>query len=373
MAGRRGRPRDARQPAARFKQADSLVFYFRLGTFRCRNYFTDTEVEASSTLIDVLAALVDWRTAVELRDRLPAYSDRSIDAALESLVAHTLVVRAGTAEARAEARLAAWQAWGPSASFFHFGTKRAFRRRPFQDEARFNRARLRILPQPPAVKSYPAAPRHDLAPPAVTASRDFLDVLLERRTNRTFGRAPVSVDELGTLLYYAFGFRGHKAWPGLGRVPLRTSPSGGARQVLEAYCVALRVGGLRRGLYHYRPDLHRLEHLSAAPSARRLGELCGHQEWIGRAAFVVLLTAVLPRMTWRYDSARAYRVVLLEAGHFGQTFCLASTWLGLRPFQTAALDDERLEALLGVDGGSETVVYALGAGSRGSRAGSRRR
>ncbi len=56
------------------------------------------------------------------------------------------------------------------------------------------------------------------------------------------------------------------------------------------------------------------------------------------------MTAVLARVTWRYRFSRAYRVILLEAGHFGQTFCLVATWLGLAPFCTAAFDDEKIEA-----------------------------
>jgi len=70
---------------------------------------------------------------------------------------------------------------------------------------------------------------------------------------------------------------------------------------------------------------------------------------------------------WRYHFSRAYRVVLLEAGHFCQTFCLVATWLGLAPFCTAALVDEKLEEVLGLDGASETVLYAAGIGQKLSK------
>jgi SagB-type dehydrogenase family enzyme len=79
---------------------------------------------------------------------------------------------------------------------------------------------------------------------------------------------------------------------------------------------------------------------------------------------VVFLTAVFPRTQWKYKYARAYRAVLVEAGHLCQTFCLTATWLGLAPFCTMAFADTRIEEVLGVDGISESVIYAMGAGTR---------
>jgi nitroreductase len=57
-------------------------------------------------------------------------------------------------------------------------------------------------------------------------------------------------------------------------------------------------------------------------------------------------------------------VVLLDAGHLGQTFALAATSLGLAPFCTAAIDDPRIEQHLGVDGIDEAVLFAVGVGAR---------
>jgi SagB-type dehydrogenase family enzyme len=74
------------------------------------------------------------------------------------------------------------------------------------------------------------------------------------------------------------------------------------------------------------------------------------------------MTAVFQRSMWKYRHARAYRVVLLDAGHLCQTFCLVATWLGLAPFCTAALKDTLIESHLGIDGISESVLYAAGVG-----------
>ena len=65
--------------------------------------------------------------------------------------------------------------------------------------------------------------------------------------------------------------------------------------------------------------------------------------------------------------ARAYRVVLLDAGHLCQTFCLVATWLGLAPFCTAAMNDTLIEDDLKIDGISESALYVAGVGFPRSR------
>ena len=79
-----------------------------------------------------------------------------------------------------------------------------------------------------------------------------------------------------------------------------------------------------------------------------------------------VMSAVFARSQWRYGFPRAYRVVLLDAGHLCQTFCLVATALGLAPFCTAALGDSIIEADLGLDGVTESVIYACGVGPRPS-------
>ena len=66
----------------------------------------------------------------------------------------------------------------------------------------------------------------------------------------------------------------------------------------------------------------------------------------------------------RLNGLRLANAVLLEAGHFCQTFCLVATALGLAPFCSAALADSTIERDLGIDGVSESVLYACGVGTR---------
>ena len=78
----------------------------------------------------------------------------------------------------------------------------------------------------------------------------------------------------------------------------------------------------------------------------------------------MLMTAVFPRVQWKYHSPRAYLSILVDAGHVCQTFCLVATWLGLAPFCTMALADSKIESDLGIDGVRESILYAAGVGAR---------
>jgi SagB-type dehydrogenase family enzyme len=126
--------------------------------------------------------------------------------------------------------------------------------------------------------------------------------------------------------------------------------------------MALRVKGLRPGLYHYHPAQHHLNRISTNATRDTAWRYCARQGYVRNAAALFLMTAVFQRTMWKYRHARAYRVVLLDAGHLCQTFCLVATWLGLAPFCTAALKDTLIEEDLGIDGIRESILYVAGVG-----------
>ncbi len=346
------------------KRSESLVFFFRDGKLHCKNYLTGIEVESAPILVPVLEKMDRWHTPREVERLLPNYSSASVRRSLRQLLARTLLVKKGSAQAKREAALHSWKPWGVEARFFHFATKRAHRVPPIVDDARFARALLRKHPQPAQIKRYAAARRFVLPDPRARLGSELPQVLLARRTHRNFARGRISLEQLSLLFRLTWGITAYLRWPGLGLVPLKTSPSGGARHPLEVYLWSLRVAGLPRGIYHYRPDRHQLELLRRGADADRVVKLCGHQDWVRDCSALFVMTSVFPRVMWRYRFSRAYRVVLLEAGHFCQTFCLVATWLGLAPFSTAALDDEEMEKDLALDGATESVLYAAGVGPK---------
>ena len=301
-----------------------------------------------------------WRPALPLFERstLPRATLR---AALRTLVSGSLLqVSGGRAQPR-ERAMEQWASWNPAAGFFHFSTKDL----PFEEgEAHaleFLSQRLASRPLPPSTKTYPRCP--GVALPALPAPDRFSQVLLARRTWRRFGRHPLPLAALSELMNLTFGAQKFIDLGAAGKAMLRTSPSAGVRQPLEAYVVVRQVSGIAAGIYHYAPLEHRLVRLKRGSGSTIERHLPG-QSWYGQASFLVLITAVFARTEWKYPSARAYRDVLLEAGHFCQTFCLVATALSLAPFCTAALADSVIERDLGIDGVTESVVYACGVGPR---------
>jgi SagB-type dehydrogenase family enzyme len=342
-----------------------LVFSFEDEGLRCTNYLTGITVASTPILVAVLNFFDRWRKPKEVAVLLAGYSSASVRRTLRQLLDYTFLIEKGSHQANREESLAVWDAWDLEARFFHFATKHVFRlgaRLP--DERKFVRTLLREGPQPKPIKRYRSADSICLPSPGPSLSSEFPRVLLRRRTCRQFGRGRISLEHLSILLWLTWGVTGRLRWPGLGKLILKTSPSGGARHPIEAYCWALGVTGLPPGVYHYRGDAHCLERLHKGAQSARVVELCARQEWVGDCAALFVMTGVLRRVMWRYHFSRAYRTVLLEAGHFCQTFCLVATWLSLAPFCTAALVDQEIEADLGLDGASESVLYAAGVGKK---------
>jgi len=366
MGGAAPRPRGARRTRrskrgeARVRRARSLAVTWRDGRLTFENYLTREVVSAEPAALAVLSFFDAWRAPGELAAELPDYRPASLERAVATLLRHTLLVREGSGEAERDELLAtAWRHWLPQAGF-HFSTKDV----PFASPRRWRslvRQFLAESPQPEIFKLYPER-RQIALPPSVAPEGEFLRVLLARSTHREFSGERVPLAKVAELLRYTWGATGELDSPNFGRLLHKTSPSGGARHPGEVYLAAFDVEGLAPGLYHYNVRDHALELLRRGDLRRELERLAVGQKHVGRAAAVCVMTAVWARSSWKYRSPRAYRVVTLDAGHLGQTFCLVATWLGLAPFTTAALRDTELETLLGVDGITESVLYLVGIG-----------
>ena len=217
-------------------------------------------------------------------------------------------------------------------------------------------------PQPELSKSYSGKPHIDLPKIAVAGESEFARVLMSRKTHRQFSGEAIGLDAVSKLLFYTWGVQGQINTAQLGRLFHKTSPSGGARHSVEVYLLAIRVRGLSQGLYHYNCVDHQLSRLRSVRAKQKAVEYTAGHEFLSEASALFIMTSVFPRVQWKYRFPRAYRVVLLDAGHLCQTFCLVATWLGLAPFCTAALGDTLIEHDLGIDGIHESALYVAGAG-----------
>ena len=357
----RAAERRVRAPRAslRFRRARSLVAYWREGRLTFENYLTRTVISADLPAAEILGLLEDWRTPAQLASDLPDFSPASVRRALADLVRATLVVKEDSAAARRDADLArVWAHWLPQASY-HFATKDT----PFASQRTWPRTVAKLLAESPQPARYKVgAGKPTPLPPVPQTDDAFERVLLARKTHREFSPGPIPLATIATLLHYTWGTMGELERPLYGKLLHKTSPSGGARHPGEVYMVAQNVGGLRRGVYHYNGRDHALERLPGGVRRDQLLDYAVGQTHVANAAAVFFMTAIFPRSMWKYRTPRAYRIVTLETGHLGQTFCLVATWLGLAPFTTAACRDTAIERALGVDGIEESLLYLVGVG-----------
>jgi SagB-type dehydrogenase family enzyme len=347
----------------RLRRAITVAAHWRKGRLVLENYFTGNRITADPRTVVVLDFFSQWRTPSEFYSRFGIYERPSLARALRQLIQRHFLVREGSVEARQDGLVQkSWSPWLPAAGMLQFATRNiryesnlAIVRRQFQLRAR------KIAPPPP-VKHYTRVSH--IALPVPQKAGAFPQVLLARRTWRRFSKSPLPLSDLASLLSLTWGVQRWVKLPGIGRLALKTSPSAGARHPIEVYVLAVKVAHLRRGLYHYAADKHRLELLSRNATPRDVVAFLGNQWWYRPAAALMLMTAVFPRNQWKYRDSSAYRTVMLDAGHVCQTFCLVATWLGLAPFCTMAFDQVLVERKLRIDGVRESIVYVAGVGTR---------
>ncbi len=213
-----------------------------------------------------------------------------------------------------------------------------------------------------SVRRFPQFPAVPLPAPAELGI-SLGAAILRRASSRAFVARPLDLSELAALLQAAYGVT-HSGDDvgGHGGQPLRSVPSGGALYPLEVYVAALRVGGLRPGLYHFDPLASVLERLPRPADAAMLEPLSAYPELLAPAGAVLFVTAVFWRTRFKY-ALRGYRFALLEAGHLGQNLLLAAAALELAAVPVGGVYDRRVEDYLGADGVDESLVYALSFGA----------
>ncbi len=200
-----------------------------------------------------------------------------------------------------------------------------------------------------------------LPSPPERAGVDVFEAIKSRRSRRSYTRGKLTLREISAILYYSLGVTGRAWWGG----PKRAYPSAGALQPVEGYIVANRIEGLDQGIYHYNPGEHALELLELGDFSYKIQEIALGQEHVGRAAAVLVLTAVYRRTAYKY-SHRSYRYVHWDVGFAGENVYLAVEALGLATTAVGAFYDEELCSLLRIDCVEEfpMLLFPIGRRSR---------
>ena len=204
--------------------------------------------------------------------------------------------------------------------------------------------------QPMATKRYPQADRVPM-----DRSRPLPEIEYPRIAGRTStadsGRpAPLDVRKLSTVFRLTQDVTA-RAMHGGQPFYYRSVASAGALYPFELYLAAYGIDGLAPGAYHYNL-------LDFSLTALRHGPAPGIPPVARNLAATFYITGIFFRSAWKYRS-RAYRYVLLDAGHLLENLRLALAALGMVHSIHLDFDDRRAATLLGLDPQREACLACV--------------
>jgi SagB-type dehydrogenase family enzyme len=177
-------------------------------------------------------------------------------------------------------------------------------------------------------------------------------VMEQRRSERRFSAAPVTGAALGRL-FAAFATSNDGS---------RTYASAGGAYPLEVFCLLNRVEGPLGGtVVYYNHDNHSVSVVSRLPAWDELADVVNLELVEGVPQLVFLFVLFPGRSTAKYGE-RGGRFALLEAGHAAQNLALRLVAEGMVGCEVGGLLDDRVKALLGLEGTTAQVAlgYACG-------------
>lgn len=191
-----------------------------------------------------------------------------------------------------------------------------------------------------------------LPKPDTVGDKTVEQVLLRRRSVRSFSMAALSLSETSQLLWASQGKTAN--WGG------RTAPSAGATYPMELYLAVGEVEGLTPGVYRYLVDAHALERVKSEDVRQKLAQASFSQAAVKSAPAVLVLACEYRRTTERYGE-RGVRYVHMEAGHVGQNAHLECEALGLGTVMIGAFDDAEVKRVLAM---ASDPLYIMPVGRR---------
>ncbi len=191
--------------------------------------------------------------------------------------------------------------------------------------------------------------RHIRLPkPSLKGKLTLEEVIAGRRSVREFSDHPLSLEDMGQLLWAAGGITGHASY-------LRAHPSAGALHPLEIYLLD------RDGIFHYESEGHRLVQVREGDQRADLAKAAYRQWFIADAPCALAIMAVYARTTGKYGDRGRMRYVPMDAAHAAQNVLLQAVGLGLAAVPVGAFDDEAVRAVMGTPA-NEVPLYLIPVG-----------
>lgn len=173
------------------------------------------------------------------------------------------------------------------------------------------------------------------------------EALLKRRSIRDFAPAPLTIAEVGQLLWAAQGVTSATGQ--------RAAPSAGALYPLELYVVAGRVTGLAAGVYRYLPKNHSLVPVTSSDRRAALSKGAWKHHSITDAPASLVFSGVFTRTTRKYGE-RGVRYVYMDAAHAAENVYLQAVALDLATFIIGGFDDRLVAQAVNLSAGEEPIA-----------------
>ncbi|HEY1928985.1 MAG TPA: SagB family peptide dehydrogenase [Caulobacteraceae bacterium] len=343
----------------RFKRSSALVVLLEHDQFVFHNYLVQSTFAANTAALDIVRRLYAWTNVEQLYESLKSYSRSSIERGLDQLVELAAVVVEGSPAAAKDAEFERSWLWGPFAGAFHFGTRGGVFVSD-EDSETMLREQAKFSPSPPLHQRNPDD-RAKVTVPLRPSYDEPFRTMTRRRTNRIMLDEPVAVEAVSDCFLFSMAITAMLDLPGIGELPLKMTPSGGARNPFEGYVCVRNVEGLDPGVYHY-AAIDRSFALVREGAPPSFPSMLGEQTWTANAAAVVFLVANFDRSMWKYHDPMTYRVIAIEAGHIAQNMLLVATHHGLVGNPTGLINTLVTESALGVSGPTQAAIYAIALG-----------
>lgn len=175
------------------------------------------------------------------------------------------------------------------------------------------------------------SPARVVLPAPDTQGRPLMQVLRDRHSARAFTAEAIPAQELGNLLWAAFGVNR----PESGR---RTAPSALNWQEIDIYVAT------RDGLFRYVAAEHALERIHD----RDIRAATGAQPFVATAPVNLVYVADEARTRANMDAAQRRRYSALDTGFIAQNACLYCASAGLATVVRASFDAEALAREMGL-------------------------
>ncbi|MDF1703074.1 MAG: SagB/ThcOx family dehydrogenase, partial [Planctomycetota bacterium] len=171
--------------------------------------------------------------------------------------------------------------------------------------------------------------------------------VLLARDGEPSSAGPLDAGRLGRLLHHTYGVTLVREAPGMS-LHYRAAPSAGGLYPTELFVAVQGVEGIPDGLFAYDAREHALVVCWEGRFGADLAHATFDHPALASARAVLIGTGVYGRSAWRYGD-RAYRRVLLDAGHVFGNAAVAARAEGLAHVPLPDVRDVRREGRLLVD------------------------